>query len=220
MSSSAIFALIYLIAAAAATLCDGLELVALYRVLKPLPIILAMIMALRAATPNAPARLWLFLALGGSLAGDILLLSPQFFIPGLAAFLLAHIAYIVRFTRDAPWFPRGLSALIIGAAGVSLFVFEARFVPQALLVPVAAYSAVISAMAAQAYGRAQLLKNPAAWRVAIGALIFVASDTILSVDKFIVPFPAASVLNSITYYFSQYLLVTGLIARGYSQARD
>ena len=44
------------------------------------------------------------LALLGSLAGDVFLMLPGLFIPGLVAFLLAHIAYIVRLRQEAPWF--------------------------------------------------------------------------------------------------------------------
>ena len=37
--------------------------------------------------------------LGLSLVGDVALMIPQGFLAGLVAFLLAHLAYLVAFTR-------------------------------------------------------------------------------------------------------------------------
>jgi alkenylglycerophosphocholine/alkenylglycerophosphoethanolamine hydrolase len=46
--------------------------------------------------------LWFGIGILFSLIGDILLLSPdRFFLPGLIAFLLAHVAYIVGFSINA-----------------------------------------------------------------------------------------------------------------------
>ena len=54
-----------------------------------------------ARAPTTPAlRRWVLVGLVLSLAGDVALLWPkEGFLPGLVAFLLAHLAYIVAFTR-------------------------------------------------------------------------------------------------------------------------
>src|SRR3954454_21049560 len=50
-----------------------------------------------ALTPNDPTiRVWFVIALVCSLAGDVFLMLPRdLFVPGLVAFLLGHIAYVV-----------------------------------------------------------------------------------------------------------------------------
>jgi len=47
--------------------------------------------------------------------------------------------------------------------------------------------------------------------VIIGALIFMLSDTMLAINKFLEPIAYANVLIMITYIVAQYLIVSGLI---------
>jgi uncharacterized membrane protein YhhN len=68
-------------------------------------------------------RLWLLAALVGSLAGDVFLLFPGYFVPGLVAFLLAHVAYLVLLRQGVGWFPsrRALAATLgVGRGHVRL----------------------------------------------------------------------------------------------------
>src|SRR5256885_2468722 len=59
--------------------------------------------------------------------------------------------------------------------------------PAALRLPVAAYVLVIALMAAQALGRARHLGGQPAWTVAIGACFFMASDSLLAINRFVQP---------------------------------
>ena len=57
---------------------------------------------LYAGTKLQGAVLWFGIGILFSLVGDTLLLSPnRFFLPGLIAFLLAHVAYIIGFSIHA-----------------------------------------------------------------------------------------------------------------------
>ena len=76
---------------------------ALERIAKP-----AVMVALIAAAAHRDAgrsrrrsavRPWLVAALVASLVGDVLLLPPGRFVPGLLAFLVAHLAYVVAFVQ-------------------------------------------------------------------------------------------------------------------------
>ena len=74
----------------------------------------------RAAIPAAGAdarRPWFVAALVFSLAGDVLLMLPrEQFVAGLAAFLVAHLCYIVGFWTDGPALvPFLVAAVIVGA---------------------------------------------------------------------------------------------------------
>jgi len=104
---------------------------------------------------------WVLLmaALGGSLAGDVFLMFPGFFIPGLVSFLVAHLFYVALFKSGQTWFPhRGALAATLGI-GVAMYAFLwAGGLPPALRAPVAAYVLVIALMAAQAaQGRSDVL---------------------------------------------------------------
>jgi hypothetical protein len=72
----------------------------LHFVLKPLTTLLIIAWAWPRGG-DAPARQrWIRIGLVWSLVGDVALLWPQQgFLPGLVSFLLAHLAYIVAFTR-------------------------------------------------------------------------------------------------------------------------
>ncbi len=69
------------------------------RIAKP-GVMVALIAAAWLATPVTPearaAQPWLVAGLVASLAGDVLLLPPGRFVAGLAAFLVAHLAYLRR----------------------------------------------------------------------------------------------------------------------------
>ena len=149
-------------------------------------------------------------ALGGSLAGDVFLMFPGFFIPGLVSFLVAHLFYVALFKSGQAWFPhRGALAATLGI-GVAMYAFLwAGGLPPALRAPVAAYVLVIALMAAQAIGRATMLRDaPSLW-VAIGAGFFMLSDSLLATNKFAMPLPLASFWVLTSYYAAQVLIVGG-----------
>jgi uncharacterized membrane protein YhhN len=82
--------------------------------------------------------------------------------------------------------------------------------PSELRVPVAAYVLVIAAMAAQAWGRAKQLGSAASLWVALGSSVFMLSDTLLALDKFVSPLPYAGLWVLATYYVAQGLIVRGV----------
>lgn len=83
--------------------------------------------------------------------------------------------------------------------------------PVALRLPVAAYVTVIALMAAQAMGRAAMLRTPGSIWVAVGAGFFMLSDTLLALNKFVSPLPLSQLWVLSTYYIAQVLIVRGLL---------
>ena len=71
---------------------------------KPLTLV-ALIGAAIALDPVDPVvRAWFVVALVLSLVGDVFLLGDDsWFVPGLAAFLAGHVAYVVGFVLAEPW---------------------------------------------------------------------------------------------------------------------
>ena len=181
-----------------------------HRVFKPLAMLLALVLV--GLAPASPGRGWLLAALTASLAGDVFLMFEGHFVPGLAAFLLAHVAYTVRLRLEAPWLASRPALAGVTAVGLTVYaVLWTGGLPVALRLPVALYVLAIGLMAAQAFGRAAVLRDTPSRLVAAGAACFMLSDTLLAVNRFVVPLPAAALGVLGSYYAAQCLLVTGLL---------
>ena len=159
----------------------------------------------------------LICALIFSALGDVLLMLPgNFFIPGLLAFLLAHLAYIALFrheTRTAPWFPNRAALACTLLAGGAMFTYVAPGLQDPVLkAAVAVYALVISLMAAQAIGRASVLGSLESLWVAIGAGCFMLSDSLIAINKFVQPIPLSPLWVLTTYYLAQMLIVANVLA--------
>ena len=177
-------------------------------IFKPLATILILSIAFRNSRNRTDSySLWVTIGLLCSLVGDVLLLWPfLFFLPGLLAFLLAHIAYLVAFTRNAK-FPARFSIWLIYLAIVfTLYAFLYSNLPARLRLAVFIYTLFLASMAAQATGRAILLKTIPSYRAAIGAIFFMLSDILLAIDRFHALILLAPVLILIPYYLAQWLM--------------
>jgi len=166
---------------------------------------------------RAGASAWLVGALLASMAGDVALMFPGGFLPGLVFFLLAHLMYLLLFSRTVGrravgWLPRRGPLLWVAAYGLAMGAVLWPHLPVGLRVPVAIYVVVICAMGAQALGRASLLGDAAARAVAAGAVLFMASDTLLALNRFVAPLPLAPLWVLSTYFAGQ-LLIARFAAR-------
>ncbi|PSM14475.1 lysoplasmalogenase [Stenotrophomonas maltophilia] len=149
-----------------------------------------------------------------SCVGDIALMLPiDAFVPGLVAFLLAHLCYIVAF-RAGLRAGRGLvgAGALLGAFAVLNVLGLWPHLPAPMRIPVLAYVVVLASMAVLALARAWARPQAAApepcsarW-AATGAVLFVASDSLLAWDRFAGGLPLASLLVLSTYYAAQYAI--------------
>jgi uncharacterized membrane protein YhhN len=96
-----------------------------------------------------------------------------------------------------------LTAVVIGMLGRKIL-GSVREQDRALVGPVAAYMAVIGAMLATALA----VGNPLA---AVGAALFVASDSMIAWDRFVGKVPHASLLIMVTYHLGQAGLALSLL---------
>lgn len=182
---------------------------------KPLATGLLAVLALRTNPALAPRyRLLVGLALVASTLGDVLLMLPEDrFVAGLAAFLGAHLLYLAAFGSRAALL-RHRSG-VIGYAAVATVVL-ARVLPVvggALRIAIIAYVIVIALMAAQA--TSWMLDAPSdrsARLAAIGASLFVASDALLALDRFVLVVPARDVLVLAPYWLGQGCLALSVAA--------
>ena len=187
---------------------------ALLFVFKPLTTLLVIAHAWPRGADTPAVRRWVRAGLWLSLVGDVALLWPQQgFLPGLVAFLLAHLAYIMAFTRDTRFATRPLPFVAYALAAGSILSFLWPSVPGALRVPVLAYVVCLASMAAQAAARWRAqpgLSGPGI--AALGGALFVASDALLATNRFHGALPAASLLILATYWLAQWCIASSLAA--------
>lgn len=167
---------------------------------------------------DAPAvRRWLRAGLVLSLAGDVFLMWPrQGFLPGLVSFLLAHLAYIVAFTRSVRLAARPVPFVAYALVAAALLAQLWPGVPEALRLPVLAYVACLATMAAQAAVLWLAARGTAgvalARHAALGGVLFMTSDALLAFNKFNSPLPLAGLWILLTYWLAQGLIVASLRA--------
>jgi alkenylglycerophosphocholine/alkenylglycerophosphoethanolamine hydrolase len=149
------------------------------------------------------ARL-IWVGLGLSLLGDLLLeFSAALFLPGLGAFLLAHVAYVSAYltVTRMPSLARALPFACIGVgAGVVLWP-----VLGGLALPVLAYVTVICAMMwrSTAMVGADTLARREQWLAVAGALLFAVSDGLLAFKLFVRPVVGADYAVMVLYWAGQ-----------------
>ncbi|QAT88396.1 putative membrane protein [Corallococcus coralloides] len=149
------------------------------------------------------ARL-IFAGLALSLLGDVLLeVGRDLFLPGLGAFLLAHVGYTAAFlsvTRRLALL-RALPFLLLAVgAGVALWPGLGG-----MAAPVTAYVAVICTMGWRAAAMMGALELPRReqWLAFGGALLFSASDGLLSIRLFVTPLPGLGYAVMLLYWAAQ-----------------
>ena len=154
-----------------------------------------------------------------SLAGDVFLMlrKRRFFLPGLIAFLLAHICYVIGFNSTLPPGPSLLVLIPVAVIGAILFRGLAQGLrkqdQERMLAPVAAYSLVLSGTLFSAWttffrpdwGALRALS------AVIGASLFFASDAMLAWDRFVRSFPRARLWVHMTYHMGQIALAVSLL---------
>jgi len=182
-------------------------------VLKDLPDITLAVLALTAIAGTRGKMLfaaYLLCALAG-LALDLPI--EDSFVLGLLLFLLGHLGYIATFLLDFQWRPRKLwiiALILIYTAGMA--VLFAPFLGD-LQAPVYCYMAVLSMMCIIATQRRSDNNF-----VIYGALLFLASDSVLASNKFISPMAGQDYIVMFTYYAAQFFILYGFLKDKYRKS--
>jgi uncharacterized membrane protein YhhN len=159
--------------------------------------------------PASAYDAWIVAGLVLSFVGDLALVprDRRWFVAGLVAFLLAHVAYTAAFAAEGglaspPW---AALAVILAASLAAYFHFRPHL--GAMHRPVVAYIAVISVMLAAAWSLAAARQDAFGWLVAAGATLFYLSDIAVARRRFT---PGAGfgtrAVGLPAYYAAQFLL--------------
>lgn len=147
-----------------------------------------------------------------SMMGDTFLMfqGETYFMFGLGSFLITHLFYIFVFSRNrlkANWLAR-FSFIIFSV--IMLFILQSN-INAALLIPIIIYMIAITVMAITASERN--INSESYWLVLIGAILFVLSDSLIAINKFVVTIPLQTILIMGTYILAQYLIAIGFLKR-------
>ena len=142
-----------------------------------------------------------------AILGDILLMLPEErFVLGIGSFAATHALYLAAFISAA-----GIALVNPSTIPLLLFaVIMTRFLwsglRKSLQIPVLAYIVLIMIMTTQAIGAAVEQEGTGLALAAAGAILLLASDSILAINRFRVPFKAAQALVLSTYWLGQWLI--------------
>ncbi|GAA1666434.1 hypothetical protein GCM10009745_05820 [Kribbella yunnanensis] len=144
-----------------------------------------------------------------SLVGDFLLQIDQL-VPGMAAFGVAHVCYVLLFSRRTTQ----RSLVVVAAYGVLWIGVLALLWPDLgdVRAPVAAYSLLLIATAVTSAWNG--------WRSGVGGAVFLLSDALIGVELAGHDFGARPYLVMATYLAAQYLLASSLVAVGQPAEQD
>lgn len=160
---------------------------------------------------------WYVLGMFFCFIGDVLLMfnGSDFFMFGIAAFLLAHIVYI-KITSG--FLPSHLTFKIISSAfpfviffGVLMFLVYPNL--EQMLIPVAAYGITISTFGSVTFLNYRSEKSTENLWLFIGAILFILSDSLIGLDKFYQSNEIYSVAIMVTYILAQFLICKAMIVK-------
>jgi len=185
---------------------------------KPLLVpLLAIYLLSETNTANSNLKAWIFLALLFSWVGDILLLFEErganFFLLGLSAFLVALVFYIVFFhnIRMREYIRGNALLLLLVIVYYSILISVLSPFLGNMKLPVRIYGVVLSFMVMLAmhtlFGKN---KKAGVW-MTTGAILFVASDSLLAFNKFFSPFNYSGLIIMLTYGLAQLFITEGAV---------
>ncbi|MCU0977319.1 MAG: lysoplasmalogenase [Steroidobacteraceae bacterium] len=158
--------------------------------------------------PQQPYDWLVVAALLLSAVGDVALIpaSRRWFLAGLVAFLLGHVAYVLAFwSRPEPWTFRPLALAAIAAASLGTYVWLRPYLGS-LRRPVVAYMMVITLMLAAAGSLGPPGWTAATAQIALAATLFYVSDITVARARFV---PGTGFANRAVglplYYTAQFL---------------
>jgi uncharacterized membrane protein YhhN len=150
--------------------------------------------------------------------GDVILIWPSMFIGGVAAFLVGHALYIIAYRqhrgedRSGELLPtqkmRFSLPIILAGTGLIVVLFPGL---GSMKLPLVLYGITIVVMVMTALFRYGRTTPDSFWLVFVGAVLFMISDSILAINKFLLPVCYASFWIMVTYMTAQLMIVVGIV---------
>lgn len=195
-----------------------------YRIItKPL-VVLSLLIFFLLQRVDLKTRVLVGCALLFSLIGDVQLIYAgeyeSLFVGGLSAFLVAHILYIIQFSRSRNKSYGYLAPLLVLLAyAISIFWYLSDSLHD-MAIPVGIYISVMLIMILFAYLRNDTIMDNSYIFVLAGALLFMLSDSILAITRFKSDIPYSRILVMGIYGLAQLLMVLGILKSALSTIHE
>ncbi len=180
------------------------------------PMLLTLLVVVYLVSAKKPL-FWYVLGMFFCFVGDVLLMfkGANFFMYGLAAFLVAHVVYI---KVTSVFLQRELTVKMISSAFPFVVLFGALMYlvyPNLgdMLIPVIVYGITISTFGSVALLNYRSEKSTENSWLLIGAIIFIFSDSLIALNKFYEPNELYGVTIMITYILAQFLICKAMIVK-------
>jgi uncharacterized membrane protein YhhN len=216
-----VFLILFVLASTGVLASYLIDVHLLHQICKPL-IMLSLTAYYATTVPKVNFSMSMVLALAFSFGGDTLLMFEKnhaiFFTLGLGSFLISHLFYIPAY-RQHRWDTtanelqgvqriRMAFPIILLGSGLIVVLYP---VLNELKIPVLLYAVVLVAMVLNALFRYGRTSSKSFGFVFGGALLFMISDSLLAINKFLQPVTHAGLLIMITYCLAQYAIVHGIL---------
>jgi uncharacterized membrane protein YhhN len=175
-------------------------------VIKAIPAISLAVLAFIAI--SSPRGKLLFTSLLFCAVADIALelAGGEYFVAGLGLFLIAHIFFIITFSRDFKLQKSRVPIIVLFIVYSLMMAFIMTPSLKEMAMPVYVYITAITLM-----GIFASLRSARNDFTLYGAIAFIVSDSMLAINKFMMPVPAADYIIMVTYYLSLFLIVYGFL---------
>ncbi len=141
--------------------------------------------------------------------GDIVLDYPAkgLFVFGIIAFTIAHLFYISVFLRNIKFTKKAFAVILLLL--IYSTILGTLLYPKLgdMAIPIFTYLGIILIMAGSA-----ALGNNNHYLLILGAVLFIISDSLIAIGRFITPITYSSHWIMSTYYIAQILIVLGTLA--------
>lgn len=153
--------------------------------------------------------------------GDVLLMFQSsgelFFIFGLGSFLVGHLCFIGAYRQlrhggeglNNPQRLRFSFPILLISTGLITILYPRL---GDLKIPVIVYSLVLSLMVLHGLYRYGFTSARSFWFVFTGAVLFLISDSLIAINKFLEPLPLSGISIMVSYMLAQYLITKGAAA--------
>ena len=161
---------------------------------------------------------YMFAGLFFSWIGDVLLEVPGggevMFMAGLGGFLLSLLMYAFVFFRtpgkNEVFHGRFYLLIPVLLYGIAMGLYLNKYLGEMRL-PVIVYETAMIAMLAGAVSRIGKVNRISYIMVLAGAILFIISDSVLAINKFVQPVSLSTLIIMVTYIAAQWLITTGYI---------
>lgn len=220
------YMLVYAVISIITIISRVLEIDEIQNVFKPMLMpILMMFVFINSKLTSSFSKL-IFFALFFSMAGDVFLM-PYFdnFLLGLASFLIAHVFYIAAFLKgnclkDGIKNSKVSVSVLIVAFVALIYIMVTNMLNSntdvVMIAAVVVYASVITVMVLATISLKSINPSLETKLMMIGAILFMFSDSVIAMNKFVFEIPLSGLLIMLTYTLAQWLITVGSIAKNKS----